>query len=121
MMTVNSLLHFHDLADNPLSYPRHQQVLNEYQALIYTARKHHIAVISYLESRRVFKAEELKLILTFRKYYNFLQKSVSDIAQPETINALLMKFYEAGFVYKTYVQVEENEEDNVVKKQMIQL
>ena len=64
VMTVNSLLHSHDLADNPLSFPRHRQALDEYQALIYTARKYYIAVILYLESRRVFEAKELGLILT---------------------------------------------------------
>ena len=118
-MTVNSLLHSHDLADNPLSFPRHRQALDEYQALIRTTRKHRIAVIPYSESRRVLEAEELGLILTSREYYNSLRKSGPNIAQSETIDALFMELYEAGFVYRTRVRVEENKEGNVVKRQMI--
>ena len=121
VMTVNSLLHSHDPADNPLSYPRHRQALDDYQALIRTARKHRIAIIPYSESRRVFEAEELGLVLTSREYYNSLRKSVPDIAQPETIDALLMELHEAGFVYRTRVRVEEDGEGNVVKRQMVQL
>ena|SRR5436190_184859 len=115
-MTVNSLLHFHDLADNPLSYSRHRQALNDYQALIRTARKHRIVIISYLESRRVLKVKELGLMLISCEYYNCLWKSVPDIAQSETINALLMKLHKAGFMYRTRVRVEEDGEDNVVKR-----
>jgi hypothetical protein len=57
-------------------------------------------------------------MLTSRKYYNFLRKSVLDITQSETIDVLLIKFHKAGFVYRTHVRVEENEKDNVIKKQM---
>ena len=43
-----------------------------------------------------------------------------DIAQPETIDTLLVELHEAGFVYRTRVRVEEDEEGNVVKRQMSQ-
>ena|SRR5438876_2850 len=115
-MTVNSLLYSHDPADNPLSYPRHRQALNDYQALIRTARKHPIAIIPYSESRRVLKAKELRLILTSREYYNSLRKLVFNIAYPETIDALLIELHEAGFVYRTRMRVEEDGEGNIVKK-----
>jgi hypothetical protein len=69
-MTVNSLLHSHDLADNPLSFPRHRQALDEFQALMRTARKHRIAIIPYSESRRVLEAEELGLVLTSREQWS---------------------------------------------------
>ena len=39
-----------------------------------------------------------------------------DIAQSKTIDALLMELYEAGFVYRTRVRVEEDGEGNVVKR-----
>ena len=80
IITINSLLYSYYLADNPLLFPRHRQALDEYQALIRTARKHRIAVILYSESRRVLEAEELRLILITREYYNSLRKSISDIA-----------------------------------------
>ena len=44
-----------------------------------------------------------------------------DITQSETIDALLMKLHKTDFVYRTYVRVEEDEEDNIIKRQMIQL
>src|SRR5947207_13787069 len=121
MMTINSLLHSYDLTNNPLSFPRHRQALDEYQALIRTTRKHRIAVILYSESRRVLKAEELGLVLTTREYYNSLRKSVPNIAQLETIDALLIELYKAGFVYKTRIRVKEDGEGNIVKKQIVQL
>ena len=43
-------------------FPRHRQALDEFQALIRTARKHRIAVIPYSESRRVLEAEELGIM-----------------------------------------------------------
>jgi hypothetical protein len=58
-------------------------------------------------------------VLTSREYYNSLRKSVPDITRPETIDALLIEFHEAGFVYRTRVRVKEDGEGNVVKKQMV--
>jgi hypothetical protein len=69
----------------------------------------------------VLKAEELGLVLISREYYNSLRKLVPDKAKPETIDALLMELHEAGFVYRTRVQEDVDDEDNVVKRKMIQL
>jgi hypothetical protein len=44
-MTVTCLDHVQELFSNPLSFPRHRQSLEEWQALIRTARKHHEVVI----------------------------------------------------------------------------
>jgi hypothetical protein len=70
VMSVNCLEHSHELAINPLSFPRHREAPVEYQTLVRTARKRRIAVISYSASRRVLEAEELGLVLTSREYYN---------------------------------------------------
>ena len=58
-------------------------------------------------------------MLTSREYYNSLRKSVPNIAQPETIDALLIELHKAGFVYRTRMRVEEDGEGNVVKRQMV--
>ena len=116
VMTINNLLHSYNLTNNPLSFPRHRQALDEYQALIRTARKHRIAIISYSKSRRVLKTKELDLILISREYYNSLWKSVPNKAQPKTIDTLLIELHETGFMYKTRVRVEEDGEGNVVKR-----
>jgi hypothetical protein len=57
-MTVTCLDRAHELSSNLLSFPRHRQSLEEWQALIRTARKHREAVIPYFESRRVLGPEE---------------------------------------------------------------
>ena len=115
VMSANCLEHSHKLTINPLSFPRHRQ------ALVRTARKHRIAVISYSASRRVLEAEELGLVLTSREYYNSLRKLIPDKAKPETIDALLVELHEAGFVYRTRVQEDVDDEDNMVERKMIQL
>jgi len=61
-------------------FPCHRQALDEFQALIRTARKHRIAVILYSESGRVLEAEELGIMLTSREYYNSLRKLVPEKA-----------------------------------------
>ena len=55
-------------------------------------------------------------MLITREYYNSLRKSVPDIAQPKTIDTLLIELHETGFMYKTRVRVEEDGEGNVVKR-----
>ena len=39
-----------------------------------------------------------------------------DIAQPKTIDTLLIELYKAGFVYKTRVRIKEDRESNIIKK-----
>jgi hypothetical protein len=67
----------------------------------------------------VLEAEELGLVLTSREYYNSLRKFVPDKAKPETIDALLIELHKAGFIYRTRVQEDINNEDNVVERKMI--
>jgi hypothetical protein len=118
-MTVNCLDHSHDLATNPLSFPRHRHSLDEYQALIRTARKHREVIISYLDSRRVLEAKGSGLTLIIREFYNTVRDLAPDKDKPDTIDGLLVALHEAGFIYRTRVKIEEDEEGNPVKKQMI--
>ena len=118
-MAVSSLGHSHSLATNPLSFPHHQHSLDEYQALIHTARKHRVTVISYSGSRRVLEAEGSGLIPTAREFYNTVRDHTPDKDKPDTISGLLVALHEAGFVYSMRVKIEEDEEGNPVKKQMV--
>lgn len=87
----------------------HRQSLEEWQALIRTARKHHKAVIPYSESRRVLKTEEFGITISAHEYYNSVRKMIPDKEQPQTINGLLIALQEEGFVYRTRVKVEEDD------------
>jgi len=66
------------LFNNPFSFPRHRQALEEWQTLIQIARKHREVVIPYSESRRVFKSEDFSIIISAREYYNLMRKIVAD-------------------------------------------
>jgi len=119
ILTVKNTDHSHPLATNPLSFPRHRQALDEWQDLLRTARKHRQAVIPYSESRRVLEAEDFGLTITSREYYNSVRKMVADKDQPQTIDGLLVALQEEGFVYRTRVDIEEDEDGKPIKRKMV--
>lgn len=90
VMTVTCLDHVHELSSNPLSFPRHRQSLEEWQALILTARKHCEAVIPYSGSRRVLESEKFGIIISARGYCNSVCRMILDKEQPKTIDGLLV-------------------------------
>src|SRR5947207_8225777 len=92
VMTVTCLDHTHELSSNPLSFPRHRQSLDEWQALIRMARKHREAVIPYSESRRVLESKEFGITISACEYYNSVRKMIPDKEQPRTIDGLLIAF-----------------------------
>jgi hypothetical protein len=69
VMTVTCLDHVHGLFSDPLSFPRHRQSLEEWQALICTARKHCEAMIPYSKSRRVLQSAEFGMTISAREHY----------------------------------------------------
>jgi len=121
VVTVTCLDHTHELSSNLLSFPRHRQSLEEWQALIRTARKHREAVIPYSESRRVLESEEFGVTISAPEYYNSVRKMIPDKEQPQTIDGLLVALQEEGFVYRTRLKVEENDAGEPIKRQMVQL
>jgi MULE transposase domain len=121
ILTVKSDDHVHSLSTNPLSFPRHRQALDEWQALIQTARKHRQAIIPYSDSRRVLESEEFGVTITAREYYNSVRKMVADKDQPQTIDGLLVALQEEGFVYRTRVEVEEDDDGKPIKRKMVQI
>jgi hypothetical protein len=108
VMTVVCLDYVYDLSSNPLSFPRHRQALEEWQALMQTARRHREAVIPYLESRRVLEYEEFGITISAREYYNLVRKMTANKDQPQTIDGLLVALQEEGFVYRVRVKIEED-------------
>jgi hypothetical protein len=121
ILTVKCDDHVHRLSTNPLSFPRHRQALEEWQALISTARKHREAVIPYSESRRVLESEDFGITISAREYYNSVRKMVPDKDQPQTINGLLIALQEEGFVYRTRVKIEENDVGKPIDRKMLQI
>jgi SHS2 domain-containing protein len=69
----------------------------------------------------VLEAEKFSITISTREYYNFVRKMITDKDQPQTINRLLMTFQEEGFVYKTRVKIEENNDGVTIKRKMIQI
>ena len=122
VLTVVCLDYYgHELLANPLSIPSHLRDLAEYQVAITTVRKHRQAVIPYSESRRVLESEEFGITLTARQYYDSVRKMIPDKNKPETIDGLLIALQEAGFIYRTKVDIEEDEEDNVISRKLRQI
>ena len=75
----------HELSENPLSFHRHRQRLEEYQKAAAQARQHRSQIIPYLVSRRVLESEEFGITLTAREYYNSVRFKSVDKDDSQTI------------------------------------
>lgn len=123
VLTVKSLLHSgHPLTDDPLMFPLNLSTLPEYQALKAVATQHRQAVIPYSHSRRVLDtSEDFGLVLTSRQYYNTVRNMKGDKTAPETISGLLLALEEAGFVYRTRVEVEQDDAGREIGRKLVQI
>ncbi len=111
VLTVNSLDHTgHQLMDDPLLIPINMSFLPEYQALKVIASHHRRAIVTYQTSRRVIEAtKEFGINLMAKQYYSTVKDMRGDKAAPETIGGLLIALEEAKFVYRTRVEIEEDD------------
>ena len=75
----------------------------------------------YSDSRRLVDAEDLGVIVLAKDYYNIVRKEIPDKSKPKTIVALLRMLEDNGFIYRTRVNIEENESGITVARKLIQL
>ena len=76
-------------------------------------------MILYSESRRVLELEEFGVTITAREYYNSVRKMVADKDLPQTIDGLLVALQEEGFVYRTRVEIEEDNNSVAIKRKIV--
>ena len=96
--------------------------LEDYQTLLRVAVQHRQAVIPYSDSRRVLEAiNKFGITLTSRQYYNSVRNSKGDKTALETIGGLLITLDEAGFVYRTRIDIEENSQGQEIRLKLIQI
>jgi hypothetical protein len=69
----------------------------------------------------VLEAEEFGITISAREYYNSVRKIIADKDQPQTIDGLLVALQEEGFVYRTRVEIEEDNDGVAIKRKMIQI
>jgi hypothetical protein len=69
----------------------------------------------------VLEAEEFSITISAREYYNSVRKMVADKDQPQTIDGLLVALQEEGFVYRTRVEIEEDDDGVAIKRKMVQI
>jgi hypothetical protein len=116
VMTVTCLDHVHELSSNALSFPRHRQSLDEWQAFIRTVRKHCEAMIPYSESRRVLQSAEFGITISARGYYNSARKMILDQGQLKMIDGLLVALQEEEFVCRARMKIEEDDAGEIVER-----
>jgi hypothetical protein len=112
---VNSR-HSHELSPDPLSYLAHMQGLPEYKTQAAAARTWRTKVIPYSTTRRVLEDDEFGMLLRPRDYYNAVRSQPVDKAEDRSIAGLVAALQEAGFVYRTRVNVAYEGEVAVAKK-----
>ena len=106
---------------NPFSFKIHEIRTVEYQTLIKQACKYCIGNLSYSESQILLKQEHQGFILNQKTYYNLLHKNPANVSNPNIITALLKKFHEARFIYKTYTKDKININEKIIKYKLIQI
>jgi hypothetical protein len=73
-------------------------------------------MISYFESRYVFKVDEFGFAISAQNYYNFMRKMVPDKNKPKIINDLFITLQKTSFVYHCRVKIKKNEEENLINR-----
>jgi len=124
VMKTKCLNHSHSLTDNALNYPRQLAQQEEYQQLISTVQSHRIAMISYTDSRRILlhdQTTQLGIHLSKKQYYNSVRNSKPNRDDSTTILGLLQALNDAGFVYRTRVEIISDPLGVEVSRKLIQI
>ena len=109
------------LADDPFQFPGHLKSSEEYIEAIRQAKKHRQQVLPYSDSRRLVDAEDLGVIVSAKDYYNTVRKEISNKSKSKIIITLLRILEDNGFIYRTQVNIEENESGITIARKLIQL
>jgi hypothetical protein len=109
------------LRDNPFTFPAHLKASEKYREALHQAVKHREQVLPYSVSQRLLDAEELKVVLSTRDYYNSVYKKLLNKSKPQTIVALLRILKNNKFVYCTRFEIVINRvTKNPVERKLIQ-
>jgi MULE transposase domain len=84
-------------------------------------KTHRQKIIPYSASRRVLEDEEYGLMITAKEYYNQVRKQLADKRKPKTIEGILVALQEAGFVYRSRVDIEEDGSGTIISKTLVQI
>jgi hypothetical protein len=65
--------------------------------------------------------EEYGLMITTREYYNQIRKMKADKDKPKTVEGILVALHEAGFIFRTRQNIEEDGTGKVINRKLIQI
>ena len=117
-MTCTSHTH---IMRNPFAYQVHVKGTVEYQILTAKARNMRIAMISYSNSQRVLQMEGLGFTIDSTTYYNTVRHNRPSADDCQTIQGLLVALADAGFLWRSRVEYEEDPIGNVISQKFIQI
>jgi hypothetical protein len=113
--------HSYELNPNPLSYFSHMKGLSEYKSQAAAARTWRTKVIPYSTTRRVLEDKEYGMLLRPSDYYNAVRSQPLDKAEGRSIAGLVVALQEAGFVYRTRLDIAYDEADVAVAAKLVQI
>jgi hypothetical protein len=76
-------------------------------------------MISYSSSRRVLQIEGLGFIIDSTTYYNTVRHNQPSADDYQTIQGLLVALADAGFLWRSRVEYEEDPVGNVISQKLI--
>ena len=117
-MTCSSHTH---VTKNPFAYQVHVKGTVEYQILIAKARNMRMVMISYSNSQRVLQIEGLGFTIDSTTYYNTVRCNRPSTDDCQTIQGLLVALADAGFLWRSRVEYEEDPAGNVISQKLIQI
>jgi hypothetical protein len=106
---------------NPFAYKVHVKGTVEYQILTAKARNMRMAMISYSDSQRVLQMEGLGFTIDSTTYYNTVRHNRPSADDCQTIQGLLVALADAGFLWRSRVEYEEDPAGNVISQKLIQI
>jgi hypothetical protein len=121
VLSIIESSHSHPLSDDPLVYLSHKHRTTEYREQLVQTRVHREKIIPYSLSRRVLGDEEYGLMITPREYYNQIRKMKADKDKPKTVEGMLVALHEAGFVFRTKQDIEEDGTGKVISRKLTQI
>jgi hypothetical protein len=121
LLTVKNLSYNYDIHLNPFGFKMHEKATEEYQRQAVSAIKFRTVAVPYLVHRRVLDRAEFGLIIDRRTYYNLVRNEHGDKKQDRTISGLLIALDEAGFRYRTKVEVEMDTFEKSVTRKLVQI
>ncbi|KAK9443781.1 MULE transposase domain-containing protein [Metarhizium brunneum] len=111
----------HSFPISPFAYSVHKQSIDNYKALLTTAREYKTQGLAYSDARKLLKEEATGLVIKRRDYYNLVRLCPQDIKDnDDTITALLRALEDRAFKYRLRTE-DTIEGDVVVSRKLVQI